>query len=220
MIKQLEKYRYKLLLFFLVLFLTVPAFIKPGIYEIILMICLTFIFIQSLWVFTDSRKHLIRGTIVVMVLVGFGWFSTVVDPTNIGVIVARMLLYVGFFSFTLVALFRMIIKSPSVTLDVVVVSIAIYLIMGIIGGSLAYLIFVIYPQDAFNLPASLHHNDLLDFTYFGFVTMSTLGYGDITPIRQESQALSYFLAIAGQMYVAIIIAMIVSKYISRDRKAS
>jgi hypothetical protein len=142
------------------------------------------------------------------------WHSAIFDDILITQIV-RLSLYIVFFLFVLYALFQMIIRSKEVTSDLIVVSIAIYLIIGVIGGSFALLFYFLFPGSAFKLPETIQEANLLDFTYFSFVTMSTLGYGDITPIRQETRALSYFLAIIGQFYIAIIVATLVSKYISR-----
>jgi len=47
--------------------------------------------------------------------------------------------------------------------------------------------------------------------YFSFVTITTLGYGDITPVTQTARAISIVLAISGQMYITIIIAVIIGK---------
>ena len=54
-----------------------------------------------------------------------------------------------------------------------------------------------------------------NYIYFGFVTLTTLGYGDVVPLTPAARSLSIFTSITGQMYVAIIIALIVSKYLSQ-----
>lgn len=50
--------------------------------------------------------------------------------------------------------------------------------------------------------------------YYGFVTMTTLGYGDITPLTSTARALSIAEAITGQFYTAVLVAGLVSAYIS------
>jgi hypothetical protein len=44
------------------------------------------------------------------------------------------------------------------------------------------------------------------FLYFSFVTLATLGYGDITPVTPLARTFSWMLAVTGQMYVAIVVA--------------
>ncbi len=54
------------------------------------------------------------------------------------------------------------------------------------------------------------------FVYFSFVTMTTLGYGDLTPTRPITQTLVWFQAVMGQFYVAVVIAWLVGALPRRD----
>ncbi len=59
-----------------------------------------------------------------------------------------------------------------------------------------------------------------DWIYFSFVTITTLGYGDITPLTQTARSLSFAEAIVGQFYIAVLVAGLVSAYISSKRDSS
>jgi voltage-gated potassium channel Kch len=59
-----------------------------------------------------------------------------------------------------------------------------------------------------------------NYIYFGFVTLSTLGYGDVVPISPAAKSLAIFTSISGQMYVAIIIAALVSKYLGQKKSTN
>ena len=54
-----------------------------------------------------------------------------------------------------------------------------------------------------------------DFIYYAFVTMTTLGYGDITPVGSMARSLSIFFSVTGQLYLTMIIAILVGKYLSQ-----
>jgi len=54
-----------------------------------------------------------------------------------------------------------------------------------------------------------------NYIYFGFVTLSTLGYGDVVPLSPAAKSLAIFTSITGQLYIAIIIAALVAKYLSQ-----
>ncbi len=54
-----------------------------------------------------------------------------------------------------------------------------------------------------------------EWLYFSFVTMTTLGYGDMSPVSATARALAYLQAVFGQFYVAILVAGLVSAYISK-----
>jgi len=60
-------------------------------------------------------------------------------------------------------------------------------------------------------------DQLLGFIYFSFVTITTLGYGDITPSTTEVATLTYLEALSGQLYIAIMIARLVGLYAGRQR---
>ena len=54
-----------------------------------------------------------------------------------------------------------------------------------------------------------------EWLYFSFVTMTTLGYGDIAPVSAIARVLAYMQAVFGQFYIAILVAGLVGAYISR-----
>jgi len=55
------------------------------------------------------------------------------------------------------------------------------------------------------------------FTYYSLVTLSTLGYGDITPLSPFARSLSALEAITGQLFIAITIARLVGTHIAQKR---
>jgi hypothetical protein len=56
--------------------------------------------------------------------------------------------------------------------------------------------------------------------YFSFTTLTTLGYGDIVPVSPSARLLTSFEAVAGQLYVAIFIARLVSLHASQRTSSS
>ena len=57
-----------------------------------------------------------------------------------------------------------------------------------------------------------------DYLYFSFVTVTTLGYGDITPANALAKSIVFLLAISGQLYLTVLVAMLVGKYLSRPKE--
>lgn len=100
--------------------------------------------------------------------------------------------------------------------DMILISITGYFIIGLLGGFLSEGLEEM-------IPGSYHHStgmvlDMSSFIYYSYVTMTTLGYGDIIPITRKSQSLALILVLAGQLYLAIIIAINISKFM--QKKAS
>lgn len=110
-----------------------------------------------------------------------------------------------------------IAQSKKVGLVDFIEAINIYFLMGIIGSILFRIVYNFLPGDSFNIPGETLQ-PTVDFIYFSFVTLSTTGYGDITPIEPFAKSLSIFLSICGQLYLTMIIAVLVGKYLSSRQK--
>jgi len=66
--------------------------------------------------------------------------------------------------------------------------------------------------------ASEESSQLNVFTYFSFVTMTTLGYGDVTPISEHARTLAWLEALLGQLYLAVMVAGFVAMHISESMR--
>lgn len=214
----LEKNRFLVLLLSTVLTLVLPAFTGSGLLsEFIFVITLSFLFIQSTIVANvrKSRKLLLRVIIIsMMVLI---WLKPV-GYDSIYVDIVKLAFIIAFFVFVVAFLVRFIAKSTSVDVNVLIVSINIYLLAGIIGASFALAFYYIYPE-AYNFPDYIGHPVFVHFLYYSFITLSSVGYGDITPRIPETQTLAYVISITGQLYVAIIIASLIGKFLMQgDQK--
>ncbi len=93
--------------------------------------------------------------------------------------------------------------------NLIIVSITGYLILGLIGGFLVALL-------QFLIPNSFSHTTGIELEfpqmiYYSYVTITTLGYGDIIPLTEKSQALALFLTISGQLFLTVIMAINIAK---------
>jgi hypothetical protein len=59
---------------------------------------------------------------------------------------------------------------------------------------------------------------MLVFQYFSFVTITTLGYGDITPVTEVAKAITVLEAVVGQLYLVVAVAWLVGMYVSKKSK--
>jgi voltage-gated potassium channel len=209
--KWIEKHRFKLLLLATVLVLVLPAMAAKGVLgEILFVVSMSFLFAQSMIVASSKRPKWIwvRYSVLGIMMVIFwleptGWNTPTLD-------IIRLLLLVIFFSFVTYFLVRFLRKSPVVNSNVIITAINIYLLMGITFSSLSFFYYKTL-KDAYNFPSHITEPNFVNFNYYTFITMSTVGYGDITPRLPQSQTLAFLIAITGQLYVAIIIAFLVGK---------
>jgi len=119
--------------------------------------------------------------------------------------------YLIIYAFILVLKEAMSLRGD--TKNMILVSITGYLIIGLIGGFLAAGLEFLHPN-------SYTHStgmtlDLYNYIYYSFVTMTTLGYGDIIPVTEKSQSLALMLVISGQLFLSVIIAINIAKFIQR-----
>jgi hypothetical protein len=120
-----------------------------------------------------------------------------------------------------------VLRGGRITVHRVWGAVAAYLMMGLIWTS-AYNLVFIHDPTSFNLgwsgdatihPAQIQTQVTGRLVYFSFVTMTTLGYGDITPKSEAAGNLAILQALTGQIYLAVILARIVSLLVtSSDRK--
>ena len=116
---------------------------------------------------------------------------------------------------TLAALFLLaaavsinVFASARALADRIFGAIVLYLLLGLIWA-VAYATLASLVAGAFTGPA-LAPKGLFDWGYFSLVTLTTVGYGDITPVHRIARSLAMMEALVGQLYPAIIIARLVS----------
>ena len=113
-----------------------------------------------------------------------------------------------------VFVFKSIIKTNEVDVDTVISAISGYILLGLAFGILFFVLEIANPGNFSNGPQLNYY----ETEYFSFVTMSTLGYGDFSPVSQEARSLVIITTLAGQFYMAIVMGIIVGKYISERKK--
>ena len=123
---------------------------------------------------------------------------------------------ITFFAIIVFRLILQIASTRNVTARVIIQSINGYLLLGM-TFALAVTLIMIYHPEAFSFPGQDANSaqvaySISDYFYFTFVTMTTLGYGDLLPQAPYAKSLAILISITGQIYVAIIIATIVGKY--------
>jgi hypothetical protein len=138
------------------------------------------------------------------------------------------LLFVGF---VLLQFLQFILRAPRVNSEVLCAGVAGYLLLGIIWMFAYILVARLQPIDPLhplNIPAfsynvgppATHFLHSFDALYFSFITLSTVGYGDITPMSNAARTLAMTEAITGTLYMAVLISRLVALYTSQGSEAS
>ena len=119
-----------------------------------------------------------------------------------------------FVAFVVVNLFHFIHTTPRVTIEVLCVAASNYLLIGLLW-MFAYLLATKLLPNSFIFPvgpASGRTMDGFNALYFSFVTLSTLGFGDIIPVSRMARMLAIVEAITGMFYVTFLVARLVALY--------
>ena len=184
----------------------------------ILMFVIEATLIVGIWSLVRQRFWFMAG----VVLIAIGAMNIILEMVinhswapYINLIVALL-----FYLFTTVIAFRSLLTGNRINLNMIMGSICVYILVGISWSIFYFFVSVIHPG-AFNgvtvIGAKQQFYDLL---YYSFVTLSTLGYGDITPVTPIARTLAYIEALFGQFYIAILVASFVGMHISRSSKES
>lgn len=138
------------------------------------------------------------------------------DRTTIAFIVA-MTVFVGFAT---VAVIRQILMADRVTIHTISGAMVVFLLLGLFWA-LLYLLAEGLDATSFSLNIDVNKADYSSdlfavLTYFSLITLTSTGYGDITPISDLTRSLSALEAIVGQMFLAVLIAWLVGKFLSQS----
>jgi len=158
----------------------------------------------------QNKKVMIWLAVVSLIFTGLTkiWFNTVIETISVS-------LDVAFFTFIVISLIRQIAGAKSVSPRVLLEAVNAYLLLGIVCTFLVGLTVRLDPHSYNFSTAQIKPHDIM---YYGFITLTTTGYGDFIPLKPWSQSLSILIAMSGQLYVAIIIALLVGKFSSQSEK--
>ncbi|EOB1204654.1 transporter [Photobacterium damselae subsp. damselae] len=137
--------------------------------------------------------------------------------------IAMLALMFAFFFGTFKSIAKQVLFSGPVTFNKIVGSVALFLLLGLMWAIL-YLILLEFDPNSFTGMESMPWGDnFSNAAYFSFVTLTTLGYGDISPITPIAQVIVYLEAIVGVFYMAIVVSSLVSSnqsYVEKNNQGN
>ena len=120
-----------------------------------------------------------------------------------------------------VLMIRHIARSRKVSPTIILSSINGYLLLGLLSAVLLAISDLVHHYTVSSSGQAIHFPgqsvpQFNDYLYFSFVTLSTLGYGDVTPASHLARSMVILIAVTGQLYMTILIAMLVGKFLARS----
>jgi len=206
-----EDFKYPFFLISLVAFLFVPSLVGQGYHEIVGDILFVLFIISSLSLISSKSK------VVLMFTYGIGLLGVLaeiynyfIQPLKDSFLISFMLIMFIYFILLSSELIRQIFKSKVITLNVVLGAFTGYIMIGIIGYFIFRIIFIL-DHESFAIPIESSK----DLIYFSFITLTTIGYGDISPITDSARNFAILLGLIGQFYNTVIIAIIIGKFLQK-----
>jgi hypothetical protein len=107
---------------------------------------------------------------------------------------------------------RFSMRSKKIDAEHIYAALSAYLLAGIFFGVLYHAVESVWPG-SFTAGGAIREFPLFDAIYFSFVTLATLGYGDLVPVSGVARGLAVVEAVSGQLFLAVMIARLVSSYV-------
>ena len=210
--------RVKMLLFFLLLYIFCSPFLAPykslnviahGLLSIVLVAAG-----YAVWNNQEKRSFVLLLLPLVLILYWLGIYDVIDFSRQVS-----YLLFTLFYGLLVYSFVSQIARVTNITADVLAAALCLYLIIGLFWGALYTLMYELIPGSyAGVLLDNVGIYNLHVFNYFSFVTLTTLGYGDITPHHPGAASLCQMEAIIGQFFTAVVVAWLVGNFVA-DRNA-
>jgi len=217
--------RFLVLLVSLLLLLVSSPFLKDlRWYGLIRSILMTWIFLEIFHTTTRGKKRLVFNSLLVGFAIAALWvdnFFGSVDNffgTSARIIALANAIFVIYLFFSIIVLAKFISGAESVGREVIYAAIIIYLLISMVWGYF-YMTLEFFVPGSFALPFDMDQSErFIWLMYFSYVTITTLGYGDITPLNAKASALASTEALIGQIYLVVIVAWLVGMHVSQRSK--
>jgi hypothetical protein len=166
--------------------------------------------LSSIYAIADNKRPLIISLILAVLTIASRWLYAFYDVDSL-IILGHGSEVIFWFYITLYIL-KFIIRQKIITLEMLYAALAVYLILGLAWTSL-YQLIEFYKPSSFLIPnaETLQQNSSFQLWYFSMVTLTTLGYGDIIPVSMMARTVVALEAVAGQFYLAVLIANLVGR---------
>lgn len=209
--QHIHKNKYLLVLLSLLNFLLTPVHVLlfSSFPSLVVVINFSLVILAGLGICKENKHKIIyyisAAIILFMIWLEFGS----VERTSIHVL--RLVASLVFFSFLCFLMIKNLVSSKYFDIQNIIGAVAGYLFIGLIGGMIFEFIDVILPGSFVNSG----NRGGYTYYYFSFISITTVGYGDITPITPQAQSITLIMNIIGQFYLAIVVALFVGKYLNR-----
>jgi hypothetical protein len=208
-----QKFGFPVLFFFLLSLLALPPYFSALGLSVVTRWLVSFVLLSTLYLVASHRREFIIGAVLAVPTLGLNWTTEIFGLSGNFFIIN--LLHIVYFSYITACLLRYIFSTKQVTLDMIFAAMCTYLLVGVVWMFIYSCIELSLPGSFSMLGDAAYQAQLYQFLYYSFVTLSTLGYGDVTPLNDFAKSWVIIEAVIGQFYLAVVLARLVGLYISK-----
>lgn len=177
--------------------------------KILMLIFVTFVMVSGVYAVSDHKLRFIIGMILFLPAITINWSQFYID--SLWIFIFAKAIGVVFIAHVIVSILIYLFKENHVTLDMIMGAVCVYLLFGILWSFGYALIEMI-------LPGSFNYSGDPDTAlfYYSYITLTTVGYGDVVPVLDAARSFAILEAITGQIYLAVLVARLVGMYSSQS----
>jgi hypothetical protein len=191
-----------------------PFFEQIGFARRLSSVFLTVILMSALYSVSESKTRLGRALLFGVPAVIALWGGELFRGRHLLADLAPILV-TAFLVYVAVRVLSFVLKAQRVEADTIYAALCVYLLVGLVWA----LLYMSMEQVS---PGSLQLNpdEALDrqCIYYSYVTLTTLGYGDVTPLSPTARSFAFVEALMGQLYLAVLVARLVGLHIADSRR--
>ena len=197
--------RYLSLTSSLFFFLILPPFLRDlPILKYVILILYSIIILYCILIITGRSKVNVFHIVFLIAMI-----MTWANLNNLVLQRVHYMLAMVVYGTAAMKIITQLIKIEKVDEKALLAAIGRYLLIGLSGSYLIAFIATI-DSNAFNIPDV--YSSVYNYVYFSFVTLTTLGYGDFIPLTPQAKSISILISLVGQIYLTILMAILVGKY--------
>jgi hypothetical protein len=179
------------------------------------------VILAAVYVAGSERNWLIVAVLLAIPTLGLSIFSDFGSwpPDTLGYIYLGLI--TAFIAYATVAVIREVVLAERVTVHTISGAMVVYLLIGLVWALLYVIAEGLHPESfSFTQVSALETGESPDLvaslTYFSLITLTSAGYGDILPISDTARTLASLEAVFGQVFLAVLVAWLVGKYLTHS----
>jgi hypothetical protein len=202
-----------LLIFIIAMLIVGPLFEEFVGLKILIDILWSAIFVSAIYAVSQKKRHIVIAVLLALPMLGSIWSEYFFQHKAL--LVVGSLCGAAFFLFAVIQMLIFIYSHKEVTRDLIVGAAVVYLFMALMWTFIFVVVEILHPG-SFSIPEGQDIGATQSFLYYSFVTITTLGYGDITPVTRLARSLCVLEAVIGQLYLVVQVAWLVGVHVSQS----